>query len=334
MAKKKAPKATPAAKKPKKAAPQAAAAKQREPSPPKTAAAAPAPAPAAPTQADYDDLLGAPAPAAPKPKPRNTSAPVIGAGGKVMERPCRASCGGIIALYDREKGGTWIPGSERWAIRHEPSMLTKTMEQKRPARKLMALAARGAVPELLPQGATAATGDAPRGRKPKPATAAPQPGATAAPPPVIATGLDEDFGKPSEDSPYKVPSVWIKDRTRFGLLVYYGRTRAKMVSLENGVCAVQKIATRDLMPGMQYAILASKLRDTNDENEVKQLSKQLQGVWTPATGPRETVEHLVDVWSKSTLSKTEAARAYLDQILGAQDDDLLAGGSTEEDLLS
>jgi hypothetical protein len=278
-------------------------------------------------------LTAAPPPAAP-PK-RNTSAPVIGAGGKVMERACRASCGGMICLYDREKGASWIPGEHRWAVRHEPSMLTKTMEQKRPARKLMASAAKGSVPDLLPQGAAPATGEAPRGRKPRAAAAPAAPGQPPAAPPVIATGLDEDFGKPSENSPFKVPSVWIKDRTRFGLLVYYGRTRAKMLSLESGTVAVSKVGTADLMPAMQYAILRDKLRNTTDEKEAAALSKQLSGAWAPATGPRETVEHVVDIWSKSTLAKTEAARAYLDQILGARDDLLAAAAETSaEDLLS
>jgi hypothetical protein len=312
---------------------------QAKPQQPKSAPA-PKPQPpvvAKPTQAEIDDLLGAapaaapPVAAAPKP-PRSTSAPVIGAGGKVMERPCRASCGGTIALYDREKGAAWIPGTHRWAIRHEPSMLTKSMEQKRPARKLMALAAKGGVPELLPQGAAPATGDAPRGRKPKPAAAPSVPGAPAAPPPVVATGMDEDFGKPSEASPYKVPSVWIKDRTRFGLLVYYGRSRAKLVAIESGTVAVHKIATDDLMPAMQYAIMRDKLRNSQDEKQIAELTKVANRVWCPASGPHETVQHIVDVWSKSTLAKTEAARAYLDQILGAADDALLA--ATEEDLLS
>lgn len=334
---------------------------RREPSPPKNtppaAPAAPAPAPAKPTPAEMDDLLGAPAakpqrkrstptitpasqqtqpaPHAPSEEDLLGTAPDYKEDAKakpVKQAKCRHTAGGEVHLYDRTKGAPPFKAPQgshmeyRWLLMHVPSGMALLQEKKRPARKLMVQAARGNVPGLTPAGATFVAEQ--RGKR-----GAAAPGSTQAP--AQNQPVDEDFNKKSE-GPHAVPSVWVNQKTRYGLLVYVGRTRAKMVTALSGSVAVEKIGAGMLGTQVERDKLVNDLRalgSSEADNKVrKDLEKQIEAMWLPDSS--HTPEHYAKIMVASTLLKTDAARAYLDRILGQMDELLLASKAAEEDLLS
>jgi hypothetical protein len=182
----------------------------------------------------------------------------------------------------------------------------------------------------------AVQGKAATGRK---AAAPSQPSAPgAAPQPQVKVepqALDEDFNAKS-DGTFPVPSVWHKD-SRYGLLVYCGTKRIKMVTMERGYVAVDKVRRDDLGSDETFLELRKQLQAIPDtkENEAQRqpLVKRMEAMWCRAD-VKHTPERFAAVLSKSQLQKTDAARAYLDRVLGAMDDLLAAKRSAEEDLLS
>lgn len=139
----------------------------------------------------------------------------------------------------------------------------------------------------------------------------------------------------------QVPSVWCSEGGSMGLLVYYGRSLAKLVTLLSGEYGITKAHTDKLFPSKQasdadYRHRAAEYAKTNPS---KDLPYEPGDAWWPAE-TRYTPRHFASIVNKSTIGRSRAAAAFIAKITsdtGAAVDDLLGDdllSTTEEDLLS